>query len=618
MGGRLLLIAWEAADWRILRPLLDSGRMPALQGILKNGASGTLLSGRPLVPAVQWTSLVTGKRAWQHGVCHQFQFDEAASRPVPIAAGHRKTTALWEILGREGKKCLLVGWPATHGSRSQNTFLVSNRYAEPTAGPGVKPWPPAIAGTYWPAELGPRLDPLRASPESIQADLIARYVPDWRKVDQKRDRRLAHLRVFLAADLSHHAAMMQLLLADDWDFGAIHFPALGAISALFLPFCPPRREWVSLEDFQLYQGVLEAACIVLDRLLHSLAQAAGKDTAIVLASAHGINQHLPPQYLRTRDNEVWKTPYGILAACGAGFCPDALLYGATIHDVAPTILTWFGLPMGDDMEGRVLLESFTVAPEVRRVETWDVPNANAAGQSRTAPEPDDNPTAQRLRLESEWNLVLSYLDAARYEEALPLLAKLFRAFPERLEFGQALFHCQLTVKKTAEAAETLDILLEAIPPGVGSLLNRLELLLAQGNRREARVLVAEVQKLKPGDPEALRRLGMSLWRLREWPALAELARQVLERDENEPLAWLGLAEASLRLDQPAKAAEAAQRAIVLNYFQPQAHLVLARAWVNLGKWTEAREAMQTVMRLQPNNRAADTYARRTGLAHSGT
>ncbi|MGH7973172.1 MAG: tetratricopeptide repeat protein, partial [Limisphaerales bacterium] len=219
--------------------------------------------------------------------------------------------------------------------------------------------------------------------------------------------------------------------------------------------------------------------------------------------------------------------------------------------------------------------------------------------------------AQRLKLESEWNLALSYLDAARYEEALPLLAKLFRAFPERLEFGQALFHCQLTVKKTAEAAETLGILLEANPPGIGSLLNRVELLLAEGNRREARVLVEEIQKLKPGDPEALRRLGMSLWRLREWPALAELARQVLERDENEPLAWLGLAEASLRLDQPAKATEAAQRAIALNYFQPQAHLVLARAWVNLGKWTEAREAMQTVMRLQPNNRAAEAYARRT-------
>ncbi|MGH7972780.1 MAG: alkaline phosphatase family protein, partial [Limisphaerales bacterium] len=181
MGRRLLLIGWEAADWRILRPLLDSGRMPALQGILKNGASGTLLNGRPLVPAAQWTSLVTGKRAWQHGVCHQFQFDEAASRPVAISAGHRKATALWEMLGREGKKCLLVGWPATHGARGQNTSLVSNRYAEPTAGPGSKPWPPAIAGTYWPAELGLRFDPLRVSPESIQADLIARYVPDWTK-----------------------------------------------------------------------------------------------------------------------------------------------------------------------------------------------------------------------------------------------------------------------------------------------------------------------------------------------------------------------------------------------------------------------------------------------------
>ena len=58
------------------------------------------------------------------------------------------------------------------------------------------------------------------SPEEIQADLISQYVPDWRKVDQKRDRRLGHLRVFLAADLSHHAALSHLLRQNDWDFAA--------------------------------------------------------------------------------------------------------------------------------------------------------------------------------------------------------------------------------------------------------------------------------------------------------------------------------------------------------------------------------------------------------------
>jgi len=128
--------------------------------------------------------------------------------------------------------------------------------------------------------------------------------------------------------------------------------------------------------------------------------------------------------------------------------------------------------------------------------------------------------------------------------------------------------------------------------------------------------VQEIERLKPAEPEALRRLGMIYWRLREWKALAGLASEALQRDENEALAWLALAEASLRLREPARAVEAAHRALGLNYFLPQAHLVLARALVIQGKWTEAREAMQTVLRLQPNNRAAAAYSRRTGLADS--
>ena len=613
MLRRLLLIGWEAADWRILHPLIDAGKMPTLGRMVENGASGSLLSAQPLVPAPQWTSLVTGKRPWQHNICHQAERDAETRRLVPISAAHRTSTALWEMLAREGRRSLVVGWPATHGARCENAAIVSNRYPEPTAGPGVKPWPPAARGAYWPEDLGSRLNGLRVSPEDIQADLISRYVPDWKALDQKRDRRLGHLRLFLAADLSHHAAMMQLLPSNDWSLAAIHYPALGAISALFLPYGAPKRDWISQAEFKLYENVVPAACIVLDGLLHNLVQAAGKETAVVIASAHGINQQLPPQYPRAGLNDVWKAPYGILAACGPGFARDALLLGATIHDVAPTILTWFGLPIGDDMECRALIESFAVVPEVTRVASWDLKHEGVANDTDPSPAQTGQSPPDPLSSEYEWNRALSYLDGARYEKALPLLEQLFRSFPERAEFARTLFQCQLNLKKTAEAGRTLGVLLEGTSPGIWSLLPRVELLLATGDRMEARTLAAEILSLKPADPEAMRRLGMILWRLREWQLLAELARAALERDESEALAWLGLAEAKFRLGEPAEAVEAAKRAIGLNYFLAQAHLVLSRALLALGRWAEAREAMQTVLRLQPNNRAVAAYSRRTGL-----
>jgi hypothetical protein len=103
---------------------------------------------------------------------------------------------------------------------------------------------------------------------------------------------------------------------------------------------------------------------------------------------------------------------------------------------------------------------------------------------------------------------------------------------------------------------------------------------------------------------------MLLLRLRDWSALADLAQQALKLDENEPLAWLGLAEAQLRQRHAAEAEEAALRAIGLNYYLPQAHFVLARALLAQGKWEQAWDTMHVLLQLQPNNRAAATYAKR--------
>ena len=250
MAGRLLLVGWDAADWKILHPLIDAGEMPALRRIVEAGASGSLLSTQPLVPVPQWTTIATGKRPWQHRVCHPLEWNTEANQAITVTAARRRSLALWEILAQAGKRSLVVGWPATHGEQTENTVMVSDRFAQPTAGPGIKPWPPAAPGTYWPEEIRARLDGLRMSPEDVRADFISRYIPDWKKIDQKRDRRLGQLRLFLATDFSHQVALMTLLAGDQWDFAAVRFPALGAISQIFLPYHWPRPEWISEAEYR--------------------------------------------------------------------------------------------------------------------------------------------------------------------------------------------------------------------------------------------------------------------------------------------------------------------------------------------------------------------------------
>jgi len=41
-GKKGLLIGWDAADWEMIDPLLQSGQMPALAQLIKGGVRGNL------------------------------------------------------------------------------------------------------------------------------------------------------------------------------------------------------------------------------------------------------------------------------------------------------------------------------------------------------------------------------------------------------------------------------------------------------------------------------------------------------------------------------------------------------------------------------------------------
>lgn len=617
MPERLLLIEWDAADWRVLHPLIDAGKMPTLNRLVEEGISGELLSVHPLVPAVLCTSLVTGKRAWQHGVCHAVELGPQG-RPVTISATSRRTAAVWQMLAHTGRRSIVAGWPASHDEKTGNCIFVSDRYHEPTAGPGIKPWPPAAPGTFWPETLRAQLDPKRSSPEQIDASVISRYIPQWRRIDQKRDHHIGQLRLFLAADYSYQTAMLELLKQEPWHFAAVRFPALGPISQVFVPPHLSQQGDAVPPEFEFYREVLSATCRILDNMLHQLVELAGKDATVMVVSAHGARtQGVPPGGFAPSNQESWKSPYGIFVARGPNIARDALLHGAGVLDVAPTILTCLGLPIGDDMEGRVLIEAFRTAPEITRVNSWDS-QIGIEPRPRAEDAVSDNPATKALRRESDWLFVQSAMEAGRYSEVLPVLDKLFREFPERAEVGYTLFQCQLALNQLSGASDTLEVVLESIPVGIASLLPRAELAIAKRDFGQARALVAELNGLNPTHPLALRRLGLLLLKLREWDALEQIAKRALGMDEQDYIAWLGLAAAQLRNGKSKEAEESASRAIGLKYFLPDAHFILARALVAQGRWPEAHGVMQALLKIQPGNRTAATYLKRIPTSPAGS
>ncbi|MEY3894499.1 MAG: hypothetical protein RLZZ214_18, partial [Verrucomicrobiota bacterium] len=66
-------------------------------------------------------------------------------------------------------------------------------------------------------------------------------------------------------------------------------------------------------------------------------------------------------------------PQGVIMAYGPGFKQEALIHGAGLLDIAPTVLHSCGLSVGADLPGRVLGEAFRAVRPVEFIPTWENP-----------------------------------------------------------------------------------------------------------------------------------------------------------------------------------------------------------------------------------------------------
>ena len=67
VAKKVLLIGWDAADWKIISPMLDAGLMPTLNKFVEQGVMGNMATLDPPLSPILWTSIATGKTADEHG-----------------------------------------------------------------------------------------------------------------------------------------------------------------------------------------------------------------------------------------------------------------------------------------------------------------------------------------------------------------------------------------------------------------------------------------------------------------------------------------------------------------------------------------------------------------------
>src|SRR5262249_8662030 len=123
--AKVLFIGWDAAEWKILRPLLAANLMPNLRGLLERGISGPLYSHYPLLSRLLWTSAVTGKHATKHNVLGLLELNPQRSGLRPVFRSGRKAKAVWEILDEQKIEAISINFPATHPAQSEHGATIS-------------------------------------------------------------------------------------------------------------------------------------------------------------------------------------------------------------------------------------------------------------------------------------------------------------------------------------------------------------------------------------------------------------------------------------------------------------------------------------------------------------
>ena len=218
---KVLLIGWDAADWKVINPLLDAGLMPALQSLVEGGVKGKMATLDPPLSPMLWTSIATGKRPYKHGI-HGFTEPDPSGKGIrPIYNSSRKCKAIWNILTQEGLKTHVVGWWPSHPAEPVNGTMISNFYqrAPSEMRPG-QPWD-LPKGTVHPPEKTDFFAKLRVHPLELTGNHIQPFVPGFEKIDQKKDRRLESIAKVLADCSTIHSAATYILEHEPWDFMAV-------------------------------------------------------------------------------------------------------------------------------------------------------------------------------------------------------------------------------------------------------------------------------------------------------------------------------------------------------------------------------------------------------------
>lgn len=627
MKNKVLLIGWDAADWRLIHPLIRQGSMPNLAKLMQEGVSGNLMTLDPPLSPMLWTSIATGKYPHKHGVLGFVEPNPRSTNIRPIHVTSRKVKAIWNILMQRSYKVHQVGWWPSHPAEPINGISVSNFYQR-SNNPIEEHWS-ILEKTIHPKEKEDIFAALRVHPDELTWTHLQPFIPNGYEVNQEDERThqlLLSLRKIIAACSTIHSAATYIMEQEDWDFMAVYQDAIDHFGHGFMKYHPPQQSHIPKELYDIFYNVITAAYRYHDMMLGQLMELAGEEATVVLVSDHGFH----PDHLRVKDipkdpaGPSWEhAPYGIFAMKGPNVRQNVTIEGASLIDITPTILAHLGESVALDMDGKVLTPIFQKIPNLKTINSWEGVDGDCGMHTEDKLEDMASNQAaldqlielgyvaelssnmkENIQLafdEQNFYKALFYVDEGKYTKAIPILRRLYEQHPTKRFYGHRLALCYLETKQTALASDIVHNL-QTQQEGTSATLLKLQASLAtqEGAFEKALDYILQAISTKAKYPGLQRHLGKAYKNIHDLENAKIAFETAIQYDPKDYQAHHYLGQLFLEKDQPILATENLLTSINLRYFNPKAHFDLGKSLLELKKYESAAQAFQVALHMMPS------------------
>ncbi|MGQ0722359.1 MAG: alkaline phosphatase family protein [Candidatus Eiseniibacteriota bacterium] len=378
------LIGLDGADWRIALPLIRQGKLPVLAALRQAGAAGTMLTNADYRwSPVLWTSIATGRLPDAHGVTSFMTRVEGFDRLLPTPSTSRKCRALWNIFSERERTVGFVGWWCTWPAEPVHGFLVTDHFSATRFGLG-----PDFEGEVderftesqtWPEELAVEIASLVVDRRSIGredfalfADLQEGFVfpEQFAKFDKPSEFAIAH-----AVDRTHFGAARKLLEERRPELFGVFFEGIDILQHYFWEFMDPAGSGTapSAADVAAFGQAIERYYAWTDGLVGQLVDAGGEGRAILLVSDHGFRPSTERWPDKGISGEHRRQSFFLFA--GPGVRRGVPAGDVDAVDVAPTLISYHGLPLAKDLDGEartaLLTDTWLAAHAAEPVATYE-------------------------------------------------------------------------------------------------------------------------------------------------------------------------------------------------------------------------------------------------------